>query len=85
MPVRRRHPSAFADCVRRRPDAVAVAVLNSVLLSKADWPVRLAAANAIARLSDRAPFIAALQATELSEEYLQRIVPWLLGRAPTVK
>jgi hypothetical protein len=42
--------------------------------------VRLAAANAVARLPDRTPFLKALQACDQSEEYLQRLVPWLLGQ-----
>ncbi len=77
--------AAAESILRRRPDAHAVRVLNDVLTSAAAWPVRLAAANAIARLDDRSPFTAALQATVQDEEYLQRIVPWLLGQKPVRK
>lgn len=62
----------------RRPDAAASAVVNAVLVSKEAWSIRLAAANTVSRLADRAPFIAALKGTEQTEEYLKRIVPWLL-------
>lgn len=77
--------AAAESILRRRQDAAAVAVLNDVLRSKADWPVRLAAANTVSRLTDRTPFTAALEATEQGEEYMKRIVPWLLGRPSTVK
>lgn len=77
--------AAAESILRRRQDTDAVAVLNAVLSSKADWPVRLAAANTISRLTDRTPFTAALEATEQGEEYMKRIVPWLLGREPAVK
>jgi len=77
--------AAAESILCRRGDAAAVAVLNAVLTSKAEWPVRLAAANTISRLNDRAPFTAALEATEQTEEYMKRIVPWLLGREPKAK
>jgi uncharacterized sulfatase len=71
--------AAAESLLRRRPDPAAVAALSAVLVSKEAWPVRLAAANAVARLEDRTPFLDALQACGPSEEYLQRLVPWLLG------
>lgn len=64
----------------RRGDPAAIAELNAILPSQEPWPVRLVAANAVARLKDRSPFIAALKATDTKDEYLARIVPWLLGR-----
>ena len=77
--------AAAESILRRRRDVDAIAVVNEVLRSKAEWPVRLAAANTVSRLTDRTPFSAALEATEQGEEYLQRIVPWLLGRLSPVK
>lgn len=77
--------AAAESILRRRQDAAAIAVVNAVLASPADWPVRLAAANTVSRLMDRTPFTAALEATEQGEEYMKRIVPWLLGRPSTVK
>jgi len=62
----------------RHGDPAAVAAINAILISKAAWPVRLAAANAVSRLADRSPFFDSLEATDHSEEYLGRIVPWLL-------
>jgi N-sulfoglucosamine sulfohydrolase len=76
--------AAAESILRRRQDAAAVAVVNAVLMSKADWPVRLAAANTVSRLTDRTPFTAALEATP-DEEYMKHIVPWLLGREPAEK
>jgi HEAT repeat protein len=70
---------AAESILRRRSDPAAIAVFNAVLGSSADWPTRLAAANSISRLADRAPFRAALEATKQDEEYTRRIVPWLLG------
>ncbi len=75
--------AAAESILRRRQDAGAIVVVNAVLTSKAAWPVRLAAANTVSRLADRAPFKAALGATEQDEEYMKRIVPWLLGRPVT--
>lgn len=72
--------AAAESILRRRSDPAAIAVLNAVLTSSADWLPRLAAANSISRLSDRAPFRAALAATKQDEEYTKRIVPWLLGQ-----
>lgn len=77
--------TAAENILRRRQDLAAIAVVNAVLASPADWPVRLAAANTVSRLMDRTPFTAALEATEQGEEYMKRIVPWLLGRPSTVK
>lgn len=77
--------AAAETILRRRQDPAAVAALNEVLTSTADWPVRLAAANTVSRLADRAPFTAALEATKQGEEYMKRIVPWLLGRPVMVK
>lgn len=72
--------AAAEAILRRRSDVAASAVVNAVLVSKEPWPIRLAAANTVSRLSDRSPFIATLKGTEQTEEYLQRIVPWLLGQ-----
>lgn len=72
--------AAAESILRRRQDAEAVSVVNAVLASQADWPVRLAAANTVSRLGDCTPFLAALAATEQGEECMKRIVPWLLGR-----
>jgi N-sulfoglucosamine sulfohydrolase len=72
--------AASESLLRRGPDAAAVSTLSAILASKAAWPVRLAAANTVARLNDRTPFLAALEACDQNEEYLQRLVPWLLVR-----
>ncbi len=64
----------------RRMDADAVAVLSQVITSHEPWPIRLIAVNVVARLTDRAPFAAALKAADCTEEYLGRLVPWLLAR-----
>jgi N-sulfoglucosamine sulfohydrolase len=71
---------ATAEAIlHRRADAAAVAVLNQVISSHESWPVRLGAVNVVARLKDRTPFTTALKATDVSEEYLGRLVPWLLA------
>ena len=70
--------AAAESILRRHADSAPVAVINTVLISKELWPVRLAAANAVSRLTDRAPFMDSLKAAVQSEEYLGRIVPWLL-------
>jgi hypothetical protein len=62
----------------RRNDVGAVTELNAILKSKELWPIRLAAANTVSRLNDRAPFIEALKDSDKSNEYLGRIIPWLL-------
>jgi arylsulfatase A-like enzyme len=72
--------AAAGSILHRRGDTAAVAALSAVLTSREPWPVRLAAANAVSRLGDQTPFRAALEKTEQNEEYLQRIVPWLLKR-----
>ncbi|MBA3697774.1 MAG: sulfatase-like hydrolase/transferase [Planctomycetes bacterium] len=77
--------AAAESILRRRSDPAAVAALNTVLSTQADWLPRLAAANSISRLDDRTPFRAALEATKQDEEYTKRIVPWLLGRKPPAK
>jgi arylsulfatase A-like enzyme len=77
--------AAAESILRRRSDVAAIATLSEVLTSKADAPIRLAAANAVSRLKDRAPFLPALEQCALSDEYLQRIVPWLLGREVKLK
>ena len=77
--------AAAESILRRRSDAAAVTTLTAILGSKAAWPERLAAANTVSRLKDRTPFVGALEACEQTEEYLQRIVPWLLGREVKLK
>jgi hypothetical protein len=77
--------AAAESILRRRSDAAAVTTLTAILGSKATWPERLAAANTVSRLKDRTPFVGALEACEQTEEYLQRIVPWLLGREVKLK
>jgi hypothetical protein len=64
----------------RHSDPAAITVINDVLVSKAMWPIRLAAANAVSRLKDRTPFIEALKQCDKSDEYLGRMVSWLLGQ-----
>jgi arylsulfatase A-like enzyme len=72
--------AAAEAILRRRPEPAAVAVINATLGGAEPWPVRLAAANAVARLADRAPFAAGLRAADLKDEYLGRLVPWLLAQ-----
>lgn len=77
--------AAAESILRRRSDAAAITTLTDVLTSKADAPVRLAAANVVSRLTERTPFLSALEQCAQSDEYLQRIVPWLLGREVKLK